>query len=218
MTRFVAALAACLLAFTPALAFSQMGDVTGEDGFPTRRQGVRIMGSDGTNDYKAYVDANGFLHIVSETGNTSVVQHWTGKTIGAGVADSSAAAFETAGYRQAYILIRFKNAVTGGAAALAWRNHLGATIDTTGTWYSQIGANTRGGTNITFNASLGDGLGASGTGSYRMYRIALMDSLGTGSVNSPRAQTLRLADWSSIWVKNLSGAAMVVDLWIELLK
>lgn len=218
MSRFLAALAACLILFTPPMVFAQSASTQGNHANPTQSGGIRILGGDGVNDYRPYIDANGFLHIVSETGASSVVQHWTGKTIGAGVADSSAAAFETAGYRNAYILIRFKNAATGAAAALAWRNHLGATIDTTGTWYSQIGANTRGGTNITFNASLGDGLGASGTGSYRMYRIALMDSLGTGSVNSPRFHPLRLADWSSIWVKNLSGAAMVVDLWIELVK
>src|SRR5688572_23218581 len=113
MNRFVAALAACLLLVAPLSALAQIGPVSGEDGFPTSRQGLRILGDDGTNDYKVYVDANGFLHTLNENGSADIIQHWTSKTIGAGVADSSAAAFETSGYKQAYILIRFKNAVTG---------------------------------------------------------------------------------------------------------
>ena len=221
MKKLLAALCAVLIVLTPCVALAQSPATTGNNGSPTGTGGIRVLGSDGTTDHWLNVDANGNIGVsTATTGQNTIVPHWTSHTIGAGVADSSSAAFSTDGYSKVYALIRFRGPGADGVALdLAWRSSLGANLDTTSTWYEVLGTQPRGGLTVQFNKNGGtDGIAASGTGLYRMYRIPLMDSLATGSVNSPARNFMVPSAWSSIWVKNISGATVIIDLWFELIK
>lgn len=203
-SRFVAALAAVLLLVSPMLVTADVR-VPGDSPADGKPGGARIIGGwnyDLGRWEVADVDEEGRLRVHVEGTPAQIIQHWTAKTILAGVADSSAAPFSTDGYSKVYVLLRYREASPSPQVSIAWRSGLSAAVDTTAIWYDDLGQRDRGGRLLPSYSA------ADLQSPVRMHRFLLTDT--TGVALQPSA-------WSTLRVLN-EGARVVIDLWLELVK
>ena len=200
--KTVALALAVWVAFLPALALAQSANTVGNDANATATGGIRILGSDGTNDYKFLVDSSGRL-IVSGAGVPvfETIQHVSNKTVAASltVPDSSATPVLTSGYTKVFAFVRFREATMGKACLLDVRGHLTAQIDSTQGWWFR-GLGTGGGIPIAHGGKVIPIVNLSD----RFQMIALVDSINGTPFQSP---------YMSINFWNISGAQVKYDLW-----
>lgn len=203
--KIFALVCAVWIAFLPELALAQSAATQGNDGSPTGSGGVRILGSDGTNDYKFYVGSDGRLQVGAAYPSMEILTHKTNVTVLAAGVDSSTVPFSTAGYRQIFGLLRLKAAsfAVSNYIECAVRANFAAQNDSTAIgWWYPLGTGLEHGKTIRLaNAP------SATNGAYadRVWMIPFTDSL-TGTPY----QSL----YTTVFLRNMTGAQTIYDFWI----
>lgn len=195
--KVLALLCAVWVAFLPSLCLAQSANVQGNDGAPTAGGGIRLLGTDGTNDYKVSVDASGRVQILGAYPVMEVIQHFSNRTLASGGTDSSGTPFSTAGYSKVYYQFRVRAATVGGAVELSVRGHNSALLDSTQGWWFR---------------GLGTG-GNGGRGGKILPIVTLRDRFQQECIADSLKGIPFAAPYMSIWLQNLTGAQLIYDLW-----
>lgn len=193
--KVLALLCAVWVAFLPNLCLAQANTV-GNTGSPSATGGVRILGTDGTNDQQIQVDASGRFNMLAPVPVMESIQHFSNRTLASGATDSSTTPVSLAGYRQTFALIRYRAGTVGASCELAIRGHLTAQLDSTQGWWFPIGS---GGGLMRYGKTI-----PLTTLADRFQMVALVDSINGTSFQMP---------YGSIWFVNRTGAQVIYDLW-----
>lgn len=202
--KVLALLCAVWVAAIPPLALAQSPNTQGNDGSPTAGGGIRILGSDGTNDYKLLLDSSGRLDTKAPYPGMEIIAHKSNVTVASAGIDSSTVPFVTSGYRQMFILLRLKAATFGASSAMevAVRGFVAAQSDSTAPgWWYRLGGGLEHGKTIYF---VNPPSSTNGAFADRTWMIPLTDSLTFTAYQAP---------YTGVWLRNLTGAQIIYDAW-----
>lgn len=195
--RTLALCAAVWIAFLPNLALAQGANTVGNTGSPSATGGIRILGTDGTNDQQIQVDASGRFQMLSPVPVMEVIQHFSNRTLASAGIDSSGTPFSTAGYTKVYYQFRVRSATVGGSVEFSVRGHNSALLDSTqGWWFTGLGKG-----------------GNDGRGGKILPIVTLRDRFQQDCIADSLKGIPYAAPYMSIWLHNLTGAQLIYDLW-----
>jgi len=193
--KILALLLAASLIAPPAFASEWANGTVPTNGKPAGGQQIGTW--NGTGMYNWPSDASGTPYVTeyNPTAQTPIL-HFTNRTLAAAATDSSLVPFSTSGYRVVYGFIRFRQAslAAGSCVEMAMRGHFSAFLDSTQGWWFPIGNGGDHNGKMIYAASQ----------SKRFQSFVVQDSI---------SGMPWVAPYMSCYVKNLTGAQMVYDLW-----
>lgn len=204
MRKMLALLCAVWIAVLPSQAFAQSAS-QGNNGAPTQNGGTRVLGTDGTSDRFPLVDNSGRLDVQSGYPGMEVINHLSNRTVASAGIDSSGVPQPLNGYRQMFALFRVKAATFAAAShvEIAFRCNVNAQTDSTAAgWWALLGKGLEHGKTI----NLANGPSATnGAFADRYWMIPITDSLTFTPAQAP---------YGGFFLRNLTGAQLIYDLWI----